>query len=99
VIVRRVRSRASPRLRYRRRDRERLDLQDVAVVREFVETRRSRGPYLSPSDNGWTFTTIAGLDAARTPESVGVQIPLAEIYRASTSTDHYVWGCLRRHSK
>jgi Uma2 family endonuclease len=69
--------------RWRQRDSKRLDLQDVAGVREIVEIHQAEAAihlYRS-TDDGRTFTTIAGLDAMPTLESVGVRIPLAEIYR------------------
>ena len=69
--------------RWRQRDRKRLDLQDVAGVREIVEIHQAEAAIhlYHRTDDGWTFTTIAGLDAVLTLESVGVEIPLAEIYR------------------
>jgi Uma2 family endonuclease len=69
--------------RWRQRDRKRLDLQDVAGVREIVEIHQAEAAIhlYRRTDDAWTFTTIAGLDAMLTLESVGVQIPLAEIYR------------------
>ena len=69
--------------RWRQRDRKRLDLQDVAGVHEIVEIHQAEAAIhlYRRTDDGWTFTTAAGLDAALTLESVGVQIPLAEVYR------------------
>jgi Uma2 family endonuclease len=68
---------------WRQRDRKRLDLQDVAGVREIVEIHQAEAAIhlYRHTDDGWTFTTIAGLDAVLTLESIGVQIPLAEVYR------------------
>lgn len=68
---------------WRARDRKRLDLQDVEGVAEIVELYQDemaahvyrRGP-----GGGWSFEAVGGAGAVLNLPSVGIVVPLAEIY-------------------
>jgi Uma2 family endonuclease len=69
---------------WRDRDQKRRDLQDVEGVREIVEVYQAEPAvhvYRRADDGAWTFTSVDGLDAVLGLESVGIELPLAEIYR------------------
>ena len=58
-------------------------------MREIVEVHQAEASvhiYRRTEDGLWTFFTVAGLDAALMLESVGIQLPLAEIYRGINLT-------------
>ena len=65
------------------RDQKRRDLQDVEGVAEIVELYQ-REPaihvYRRAKDGSWSFEAIGGLTASLRLESVGLDMPLAEIY-------------------
>jgi Uma2 family endonuclease len=69
--------------RWRQRDQKRLDLQEVEGVREIVELHQAEATahVYRGTEAGWMFATVSGIDATLTLESVGIQLPLAEIYR------------------
>lgn len=65
----------------RLRDRKRRDLQDVEGVQEIVELYQEGTVHIYRRRGGaWTFEAIGGLDATLTLDSIGLAIPLAEIY-------------------
>ena len=69
--------------RWRERDRKRLDEQDIAGVEEIIEIYQSE-PAIHIYRRGsghWTFEPVDGLEAMLELRSVGLTIPLAEIYR------------------
>jgi len=69
---------------WRDRDRKRRDLQDVEGVREIVEVYQAEAAvhvYRRADDDAWMFTSIGGLDAVLRLESVGIELPLADIYQ------------------
>ena len=65
------------------RDQKRRDLQDVEGVAEIVELYQ-REPaihvYRRAKDGSWSFEAIGGLTASLRLESVGLDLPLANIY-------------------
>lgn len=68
---------------WRSRDRKRLDLQVVEGVREIVEIYQDEYAlhvYRLAPDGSWGFEAIGGRDATLHLASVGIDIPLAEIY-------------------
>lgn len=68
---------------WRTRDRRRLDLQVVEGVREIVEIYQDEYAlhlYRLASDGSWSFEAIGGRDAVLHLASVGIDIPLAELY-------------------
>jgi Uma2 family endonuclease len=70
-------------LRNRRaRDRKRRDLQDIEGVMEIVELYQAdvAAHVYRRAGDVWTFETIEGMDAMLDLRSIGVQIPLSEIY-------------------
>jgi Uma2 family endonuclease len=69
---------------WRARDRRRLHLQDVEGVREIVEIYQDEAAihvYRRGADGDWRFLVVNGVDAMLPLESVGLGIPLAEIYQ------------------
>jgi Uma2 family endonuclease len=65
----------------RQRDRKRRDLQDVEGVQEIVELHEDSAVHIHRRrDHGWVFEAVEGLDAILALDSVGLEIPLAEIY-------------------
>ena len=68
---------------WRERDRKRLDLQEVEGVQEIVEVYQDEMAahvYRKTADGSWAFEALGGPDAALKLASVGLEIPLAEIY-------------------
>lgn len=68
---------------WRARDRKRRDLQDVEGVQEIVEIYQDEAAahiYRRVEGDNWTFDAIGGLDAILSLKSVGIEIPLAEVY-------------------
>jgi Uma2 family endonuclease len=68
---------------WRDRDQKRRDLQDVEGVREIVEVYQAEAAvhvYRWADDGVWAFTAIDGIDTVLRLESVGIELPLAEIY-------------------
>jgi Uma2 family endonuclease len=68
---------------WRSRDRKRLDLQVVEGVREIVEIYQDEYAlhvYRLAPDGSWDFEAIGGQDATLRLASVGIEIPVAEIY-------------------
>jgi Uma2 family endonuclease len=62
-------------------DRRRRDLQDVEGVEEIVELFEEPAAHIYRRlGSAWTFEALDGLDAALVLRSVGLEIPLAEIY-------------------
>ena len=58
-------------------------MQNVEGVREIVEIYQSEPAvhvYRLGADGSWDFEAINGIDAVLRIESVGLEIPLAEIY-------------------
>lgn len=65
----------------RRSDRKRRDLQDVEGVQEIVELYEEPAVHIyRRRDQAWVFEALDGLDAILTLDSVGLDIPLSEIY-------------------
>ncbi len=65
------------------RDRRRRDLQAVAGAQEIVElyqSERAAHVYRRQPDDTWSFEALAGIDASLRLESVGLSVPLAEVY-------------------
>ena len=69
--------------RWRERDRKRRDEQDIAGVEEIIEIYQSEPAiHIYRRGNGhWTFEPVDGLEATLELRSVGLTVPLAEIYR------------------
>jgi Uma2 family endonuclease len=69
--------------KWRERDRKRLDEQDVAGVEEIIEIYQSEPAIhiYRRAAGHWMFEPLGGLDATLELPSVGLAIPLAEIYR------------------
>lgn len=68
---------------WRERDRKRLDLQEVEGVREIVEIYQDEMAvhiYRKAADGSWAFEAAGGPDAVLRLASVGLELPLAEIY-------------------
>ncbi len=64
-------------------DRRRRDLQAVAGAQEIVElyqSERAAHVYRRQPDDTWSFEALAGIDASLRLESVGLSVPLAEVY-------------------
>jgi Uma2 family endonuclease len=69
--------------RWRERDEQREDLQAVEGVREIVEIYQGEPAihvYRWAGEGSWRFASVRGLDAVLRLESVGIAVPLAEIY-------------------
>ena len=69
---------------WRARDRRRQHLQDIEGVREVVEIYQGEPAihlYRRVAEGDWRFVPISGLGATLTLESVGLEVPLAEIYQ------------------
>jgi Uma2 family endonuclease len=69
---------------WRARDCRRQHLQDVDGVMEIVEIYQDEAAvhiYRRQDGGKWPFDAVGGLDAVLRLESVGLEIPLAEIYR------------------
>jgi len=64
------------------RDRKRRDLQDMEGVMEIVELYQAdvAAHVYRRAGDAWTFEAIEGMDAVLYLRSIGVQIPLSEIY-------------------
>jgi Uma2 family endonuclease len=65
------------------RDNKRRHLQDVEGVQEIVEIYQFEAAvhvYRHTKDDYWSFEAINGLDAVLGLESIGIEIPLTEIY-------------------
>ena len=68
---------------WRARNRRRRHLQDVAGVQEIVEIYQDEAAihvYRREEDGRWSFDAVDGLDELLSLPSVGLDIPLAEIY-------------------
>jgi Uma2 family endonuclease len=68
---------------WRQRDQKRRDLQEVEGIAEIVEVYQADAAihiYRRAADGSWPFEAIGGLTASLRLESVGLEIPLAEIY-------------------
>jgi Uma2 family endonuclease len=68
---------------WRAHDRRRQHLQDIEGVQEIVEIYQDEAAiHVYRQDAaGWRFAAVNGLDAVLTLDSVGLEIPLAEIYQ------------------
>ena len=69
---------------WRVRDRRRQHLQHIECVQEIVEIYQDEAAihiYRRDAEGKWPFSAVNGLDAVLTLESVGLDIPLAEIYQ------------------
>ncbi len=67
----------------RKRDRKRSDLQEVDGIREIVEIYQREMAahiYRRTANESWGFESVGGRDAVLRLTSVGLTIPLAEIY-------------------
>jgi hypothetical protein len=65
----------------RERDVKRRDLQDVEGVEEIVELYEEPAAHIYRRlGSAWTFEAIDGLEAILALRSVGLEVPLAEIY-------------------
>lgn len=66
----------------RARDRKRLDLQEVEGVQEVVELYQDGAAHIyRRHDGAWLFEVIDGLDRTLHLESIGLEIPMSEIYQ------------------
>jgi Uma2 family endonuclease len=75
---------------WRDRDRKRRDEQDVKGAREIVELYQSEPAchvYRCQPNGSWTFEALGGNDAVLRLPSVGLEIPLEEIYAFTTFND------------
>ena len=73
--------------KWRARDRKRRDLQGVEGVREIVEIYQDElavHVYRREADGNWSFNAVGGADAVLRLPSVGLEVPLAEIYEFAT---------------
>jgi Uma2 family endonuclease len=69
--------------KWRQRDEKRADLQNVEGVQEIIEIYQSEAAvhvYRLAADGSWYFEAIDGVAAVVRLDSVGLEIPLAEIY-------------------
>ncbi|MBV9251543.1 MAG: Uma2 family endonuclease [Acetobacteraceae bacterium] len=72
---------------WRARNRKRRDLQDVEGVQEIVELYQAEAAahiYRREDGGTWSFDATDGLDAMLTLRSIGLEIPLSEIYEFVT---------------
>jgi Uma2 family endonuclease len=68
---------------WRARNRKRRDEQETEGVQEIVELYQAEASahmYRRESDGTWSFDAVDGLDAVLTLRSIGVKIPLGELY-------------------
>jgi Uma2 family endonuclease len=68
---------------WRARNRKRRDLQDVAGVQEIIELYQGAASahiYRREDAGSWRFDAIDGLDSVLSLKSVGIEIPLSEVY-------------------
>lgn len=68
---------------WRARDRKRRDLQDIDGVQEIVELYQDEMAahiYRREADGTWSFTAIDGAEATLILRSLGLNLPMAEIY-------------------
>ena len=75
---------------WRARDRKRRDLQDVEGVREIVEIYQGEMAahlYRREADGTWSFSAIGGEAAVMRLRSLGLEIPLAELYEFAPTAD------------
>jgi Uma2 family endonuclease len=73
--------------KWRERDEKRRDLQDVEGVEEIVELYQAEAAvhvYRRAGDGTWPFVAVGGPDAVLRLPSVGLEIPLSEIYEGVT---------------
>src|ERR1700761_5860653 len=65
----------------RQRDLKRRDLQDVEGVEEIVELYEEPAAHIYRRlGSAWTFEAIDGIDATLVLRSIGLEIPLSEVY-------------------
>jgi Uma2 family endonuclease len=72
---------------WRKRDRKRHDLQDTEGAKEIVEiypTEPAMHVYRKPADGIWAFEALDGIGTILHLTSVGLDIPLPEIYQFVT---------------
>jgi Uma2 family endonuclease len=67
---------------WRARNRKRRDLQDVEGVQEIIELYQAEASaHIYRREGGsWSFDAIDGLDSILNLKSVGIEIPLSEVY-------------------
>jgi Uma2 family endonuclease len=68
---------------WRARNRKRRDEQDTEGVQEIVELYQAEAAahvYRREADGAWSFEAIDGPEAVLTLRSVGIEIPLSELY-------------------
>jgi Uma2 family endonuclease len=68
---------------WRARNRKRRDLQDVEGVQEIVELYQGAASahiYRREEAGRWSFDAVDGLDAMLNLTSIGIEIPLSEVY-------------------
>jgi Uma2 family endonuclease len=68
---------------WRAQNRKRRDEQDVEGVQEIVELYQGEAAahvYRREADGKWSFDAIDGVDAVLNLKSIGLEVPLAEIY-------------------
>jgi len=69
---------------WRARDRRRQHLQNIEGVREIVEIYQDEAAihvYRLEEEGRWAFSAVNGLDGMLTLESVGLDVPVREIYQ------------------
>lgn len=72
------------------RDQKRRDVQDVEGVAEIIEIHQRQmalHTYRRSPDGTWAFDSVSGADAVLKIPSLGMVIPLAEIYEFATLDD------------
>ena len=75
---------------WRARDAKRRDLQDVDGVQEIVEIYQDEVAahvYRREADGTWSFAALGGGAAVLVLRSVGLEIPMAELYEFATPAD------------
>ncbi len=75
---------------WRERDRKRADLQEVEGVREIVEVYQGEMAahiYRKAADGSWVFEAVGGPDAVLRLASVGLELPLAEVYEFAPAAE------------
>ena len=68
---------------WRVRDRKRRDLQDVEGVQEIVEIHQDEMAahiHRREGDGTWSFAAVDGMDSILALRSVGLEMPMIEVY-------------------
>lgn len=75
---------------WRARDRKRDDLQDVQGVAEIVELYQDEmaAHVYRREPDGWSFDAVGGAEGVLDLRSVGIEVPMAEIYEFAVLPEH-----------